>query len=312
MEEPTTQTEQEGQKAQTEQEGEKPESAVEKIISRHEGRFPQVTEEKVEAPAQPLITEDLAAQYPETKTLVGKPVSELGKSYSELNKAFNKVSQELSALKSKPAPVAPAVEAKKESVPEKSLEEKIAAIKARKKPDPVDDPKGFEDAIDKAQEEIFNLRAEAALHPYKSALDERKAQADAQSQMAVATKILSDNLPQDADMKAIEDGFKESVKDLIAENPRYYEGRPELLASHVLTFYYKSVAEQALSGKVAEVKKAGEALKSKLSEAPESATRQVVTPGGKIELSASEALAQRIVERNEKRFLANQRQSKGR
>lgn len=300
MADEVTKTPEELAAEQASKEGEK-KSIAERINERHESHVPPPTPENKEEAQPQTVTEEMVADTPALKTLVGKPVSELIKAYANLNTEYGRSQQELGELKKAKPEVKPEVKPEEKEVKqEKSIQEQIDELVDKAElPDPLDDPKGFAKANAKLQMKINELMNK----PQEQERQERERQQKVQADIQKTSDLLTKELPEGVSLKDVQEGFASSIAEFIKAEPTYYFGKPELLAADIARWYWKDQASKGKDGGPRpEVKGAIDNLKKKIESAPSSQARSESVKGSEVELTAAEKLAKRIQDRNEKTF----------
>ena len=272
---------------------------------------PENTPAKVETPAG-VITEADVKDFPQLKTLIGKPYSEFTKAYANLMRLASTKETELQNLK-KQQPK-PAVETTTQQ--DKSLEQKIdELIDKYPLPDPLDDQRSYNKAWAKLQTQIMDLKLADANKPILSKFDEQEKIAESQRQLEQTNSLLREYLKgETVDSQQLMDGFTQSVQDRLEQNPSYYFGKPELLASDIHRYYLSTKTQsvddrvKALQDEITALKAAKQPttadIKRKIEGAPNDAAKPNVIKKTEKELSDADKIKRKIIERHEGGFLA--------
>ena len=221
-------------------------------------------EKKDEKPAPPLLTEEMAKEYPYLKTMIGKPLTEVFKAQQSLLRTWNRDRQELSELKKvKAEPVNEKLPTLDEFV-QKGLDDAKIDF-----PDPLEDPKGFKAANRK--EAILAQKLADEWRDKKNQPEKKQADADRQTRaerdaLETTVKILNAKIPDKTtdELDKIAEGYAAEIQDILQESPKLYEGRPELLASDIAAWYYAT-----------ELKRSKEDIQAKIDNAKKNTTQKV-------------------------------------
>jgi hypothetical protein len=280
------------------EEGEKPEGKTEQAAEN--------TSAKVETQPK-VITADDVKDFPQFKTLVGKPYGELAKAYANLQKEYSRTQNELSSLKK----IKPLEQPKQTTQQEQSLEQKIdELIDKTVLPDQLDDPDGFKKAFAKLQTQIVRLQIEDSNKPIKDQFDIQRKAEESRQQIERTNALVTSYLEgEEVNQQQLMADFTESIKSVLEDYPDYYKDKPELLASDISRFHFANKVQSMkneLAAKEDELKNASvkrqvtaKDLKKRIEGASESVTvKQALAKPEEKKLSPADEIKKKIIERH--------------
>ena len=294
------------QKAQIERTQKAAKEMSERIAKRNAGELPTVESEQVETPAEPeapatpevtteaesqpvIVTEDMVKDNPSWKNLVGKPIGELVKASNSLLKQWQESQRKLAEIAKKD----PAKETQAVRTGDEILKDKLDKAKL---PDPVDDPKAFASEIMRLTLEAAKEYSDQATKPFQDSVAQQQKIKEIQEQEQQAGELLNQYLEgENVDMQAIAKEFQESRKSFLEENPSYYFGKPELLASDISRVYFMNKSKKASQPKPDTTV---QTLKKKIEGAPTAPAKASILPQQKKVLTPAQKMEDNIVFRN--------------
>jgi hypothetical protein len=170
------------------------------------------------------------------------------------------------------------------------IEEKI---KNAKLPDSVDDGAGFAKAVLKLALEAAKEVTEQQTKPYQVSLENQKKLQQIQSDEQQTTTLIGQYLEGETyDGNQLGKDFQAFTQPILEDNPGYYFGRPELLASDIARFYWAEKAKKVQPSTVVRD------LKKKIEGAPSASTSKSVVPQQKKKLTPAQTIEDQIYFRN--------------
>ena len=281
------------------------------VEKREEKKVEEKKEEKVEekkldnVSATPiLITEEMIKDYPHLKVHLGRPLNDVFSASASLVRTWNRDRQELAELKK--VKETKIIEEKLPTLAE-YVQKGLDAAKIEI-PDPVDDKKGFDEAVTKRaikRQELIDEYQEKKSAPEKAEKEKQVETERLNAQTQDLATLFTAKIPGKTieEIEALASEYMGEIKDQLERYPNLYKGKPELLASDLAAFALKKELAQERAdreAKIAEGKKAEtERIKAGMKEQSKQKPSNSVTAQDKPKESDS---MKKIRERAEARY----------
>lgn len=262
-----------------------PEEAEQEEVEEEAEPEETVEEKKTEA----IVDDSLIAKYRTLVSLSGKPIEELAKSYDNITREFGRRAQELSNLKKERAELVRTIE---------ELKSNIVPAKEEAPPDPIDDPKGYEEYL--TRKILKQLKGDKPVNPIKEETAPIVQDNGASQVQNYIVGNIQAKLPQGVTIENALQKWSEAKKDvyfntirgqavLDEEVEKYFFENPDVLIQQVLEVNKqvakeekKSISTETYKTTKQAIKKASAATKPPISTAPKTHANLTLTPEEKL------------------------------